>query len=171
MGATGWKYFAPYDVDHEKALQALRQEVFRQGKYGQSRAMAELAGEFPEELTEDLRTYLASLQQAEEERYGGEHGFDTIEELLEAAEEEGTHSILDIEYVSDQPGFAVAWPAPEEVVRETFGTTTPTRADIERAGPWALTQALDLERWQAAYVVVYADGQPSEIYFEGVSGD
>ena len=33
MGATGWIYFVPYQLDIEKALQALRDEVFRTGKY------------------------------------------------------------------------------------------------------------------------------------------
>ncbi len=33
MGASGWIYFVPYQEDAEAALQALRQDIFRQGKY------------------------------------------------------------------------------------------------------------------------------------------
>jgi hypothetical protein len=29
----------------------------------------------------------------------------------------------------------------------------------------------NLERWQAVYFIVYKDGQPHEIRFEGCSGD
>jgi hypothetical protein len=30
---------------------------------------------------------------------------------------------------------------------------------------------LELEHWQAVYVIVIEDGEPAQIYFEGVSGD
>lgn len=33
MGATSWRYYAPYDPDPEAALQALRAEVFARGEY------------------------------------------------------------------------------------------------------------------------------------------
>jgi protein tyrosine phosphatase len=33
MGASGWVYFVPFQVDIAKALQQLREEVFRRGDY------------------------------------------------------------------------------------------------------------------------------------------
>lgn len=92
----------------------------------------------------------------------------SIEALLERAAESGTHSILDIEHTSAQPGFGVASPLPMSARRRVFGTTEPTRDRVERHWPEI---AEPLSRWQARYVVVYQDGQPHELAFIGCSGD
>jgi hypothetical protein len=167
MGATGWSYFTPYQPDAEKALQTLREQIFKEGAYGKTHAFnSDVLATLP-----GLKETVEQLRILESERLGGpERKFSSIEELLEAAAEDGTHSILDIEHTADAPDFGVAWPAPQAVVEEVFGTAKPSRADIE-AKPDGLAEQLDLERWQAVYVVAYADGKPSEIYFEGVSGD
>jgi hypothetical protein len=92
----------------------------------------------------------------------------SIEALLEQCAEEGTHSILDIDRISEAPDFGAAAPMPGSMVTELYGTSKPSRADIEtRHG--AATE--EMARWQAYYTLVYKDGQPVEIYFEGVSGD
>jgi len=167
MGASGWSYFTPYQPDIEKALQTLRQQIFKEGAYGKTHAFnPDMLARMP-----GLKETVEQLRQLEAERLGGpDRKFGSIEELLAAAAEDGTHSILDIEHTADTPDFGVAWPAPDDVLEEVFGTSKPSRADIE-AKPDELAERLDLERWQAAYVVVYADERPAEIYFEVVSGD
>jgi len=91
----------------------------------------------------------------------------SIEEALEIADADGTASILDIQQVSDEPDFCCAAPFSAEELRTYFGSDRPTRADVEASEDyWE-----DLERGQARYVIVYADGEPSEIYFAGYSFD
>jgi hypothetical protein len=88
--------------------------------------------------------------------------------LLKRAGESGTHSILDIERVSEQPEFGVAAPLSADSLRQTFGTDAPTHEEVERH--WA-DVAERLGRWQACYLVVYRGGEPHEYAFIGCSGD
>jgi hypothetical protein len=92
----------------------------------------------------------------------------SITELLERAGESGTHSILDIERVSEQPGFGVAAPLSADSLRQVFETDVPTHEEVERRWPDVAEQ---LGRWQACYLVVYRDGEPHEYAFIGCSGD
>lgn len=92
----------------------------------------------------------------------------SIEALLEQCAEAGTHSILDIDRITEAPDFGAAAPMHDSMVIELYGTSKPTRADIE-AHHGAATE--EMARWQAYYTLVYKDDQPVEIYFEGVSGD
>jgi hypothetical protein len=90
-----------------------------------------------------------------------------IAEALEIADADGTCSILDIQRISSQPDFFCAAPFSPSELTAYFGSDRPTRADIEAAQDyWD-----DLERGQARYAIVYADGNPSEIYFAGYSFD
>lgn len=158
----------PYEANVEAALQKLRADVFKSGKYGQAQA---LPPELLASLPPDARQAWENLRELEAQRLGGPaRKFGTIDELLEAAAEDGTHSILDIQCTASEPDFGVAWPAPDEVVRRVYGTERPSRAQIE-AQQGNISEALELERWQAVYVLVYDQGKPAEIYFEGVSGD
>ncbi|MBN9692975.1 MAG: hypothetical protein J0M24_22255 [Verrucomicrobia bacterium] len=168
MGATGWNYFAPYQADIEAALQKLRAEVFERGEYGQAQGMPpEVLASLPPEAREAWE----KLRDLEAQRLGGpSREFATIDELLEAAAADGTHSILDILSIGSEPDFGTAWPAPSDVVQRVYGAERPSRAQVEaRIG--SISEALELERWQAVYVLVYEQGRPVEIYFEGVSGD
>ncbi|HZV35558.1 MAG TPA: hypothetical protein VFB72_13375 [Verrucomicrobiae bacterium] len=166
MGASGWNYFTPYQEDVENALQALRKEVFEKGEYGQSSALK--SSDF-DSLPPELKFAFEGMRDLDEEKFGSKE-FDSIEELLEEAAEDGTHSILDIARTAKEPEFAVAWPAPKEAIIRVYGTARPTRSEIEdKQGE--LTDVMELERWQAVFVTVYSEGKPSEIYFEGVSGD
>jgi hypothetical protein len=92
----------------------------------------------------------------------------SIPELLKRAGENGTHSILDIESVSQQPGFGVAAPLSAESLRQAFGTNVPTHEEVEQH--WQ-DIAERLGRWQACYLVVYRDGEPHEYALIGSSGD
>jgi hypothetical protein len=92
----------------------------------------------------------------------------TIEELLEISAESGTHSILDITQTSRRRRQGTASLLSDREVRKIFGTTEPTHDQIEGS---LLDVWEKLSPWQAVYVVVYCDGQPSEYAFIGCSGD
>ncbi len=80
---------------------------------------------------------------------------------------DGTASILDARRVSDSPGFFTVAPLPVEELLELFDTVKPTREMVEAS----MDFYDDIERGQAIYIVVYADGRPSEIFFAGTSFD
>jgi hypothetical protein len=92
----------------------------------------------------------------------------SIEEALELAAEDGTHSILDIQSTGRRRGFGVATPCPPRSAARVFGSERPTREQIE--AHW-LRLSDRLERWEAYYVTVYKDGEPAEYAFIGCSGD
>ncbi|HYH66986.1 MAG TPA: hypothetical protein VD866_19985 [Urbifossiella sp.] len=92
----------------------------------------------------------------------------SIDEALEQAAEDGTHSILDIQNTGRRRGFGVATPYPPRAVEQVFGTLQPTHEQVEES--WD-DVAERLERWEAHYVVVYAKGKPAEYAFIGCSGD
>ena len=153
MGASGWSYFAPYQADVEKALQQLREKVFQENKY--------YIGDIYYDKDRQPR-YLENGLPYEKPA--------TIDELLERSSEEGTHSILDIEHVSATPAFGTASPLSEREILDLFGIEKPDHDTIlQKKGSPGLYELL--EPWEAAYVLVYKNGQPDEIFFFGVSGD
>lgn len=138
MGASAWHHFVPYREDVGRALQELREDVFRRGEYFRARP-----GEEPA----------------------------SIEALMEANQESGTHSVLDVFGVADAPGWSVAAPlSPEERVRH-FGSERPTREQVERSFAEVYRIVQDRGPWTGSYLVVYRDDAPSEIFFFGASGD
>jgi len=184
MGATGWSYFVPYQQDINKALQELKDEVFRQGQY-------ENPFEFDENEFERQREFLASIYQTLPEglREQVMQSLDfagaaakhrrpkrkpkTIKQLLKQCGTEGTHSILDIERVSATPTFGAVAPLSNQRLLDVFGMEQPTHDMVEK---WStridpLDAELLYERWEGIYVIVYKDSKPDEIYFEGCSGD
>ena len=91
----------------------------------------------------------------------------TPEEALENMDADGTASILDIYQVATEPDYFCAAPYASQELVNYFGTEQPTRADVEKSDDlWD-----DLERGQARYVILYQDGEPSEIHFVGYSFD
>jgi hypothetical protein len=177
MGATQWTYTVPYQPDINKALEELRQEVFAKGEYykpwEELREFREkLEAKPKDQLTDHERDTLAFLQTMPPLEPPDPLPA-TIEELLEQNGESGTHSILDIFGISETGECFKAAPVPPDVLTATFGTTRPTREQLEsceESEPWQEFLAY-LDRWEAFYFVVYAEGQPHEIVFEGCSGD
>lgn len=57
MGASGWTYFVPYQPDITKALNELREQVFRDGKYYNQPAIWQDMNEedYTDEPDEDIR--------------------------------------------------------------------------------------------------------------------
>jgi hypothetical protein len=144
MGGHAWTYFVPYQPDILAAMQALRRHEFEAGRYNP-------AVMFPMDLGAPSP--------------GAQHA--SIEEALEASDADGTRSILDMERIGQSPDYGVAVPLPFEQVEELYGTRQPTRKMIELNMDF-----LDgIEHGQGVYIIVYKEGNPSEIFFAGYSYD
>lgn len=90
------------------------------------------------------------------------------DELLRNSEENGTHSIIDISSISETDDLFKNGTINNEELIKIFGTDKPTREMIE-ANEFVLQTYRG--RWACTYVICYKDGNPSEIYFTGYSGD
>ena len=199
MGASSWAYFVPYQPNIHQALSELRNAVFQSGNYYQREpywrgmSFAEYA---PPELglsKQDQRTARKAFDRLQQLQTPT-----TIDELLEWNGEEGTHSILDVHIVVIEPAlppwkefmreyyqehgtlppprdttesmkrFGTVSPLTESQLLAVCGTTKPTRQQVEQKQ----TQLEKLrERGEGLYIVVYANDNPTEIYFTGFSGD
>ena len=178
MGATGWTYAVPYEPDVEEALQKLRRKVFAERAYTVKPVPSKeavhllaacLANPSDEQLANQFREFVKT-HGTTEPRQSLPHP-DTIEALIDRCGEDGTHSILDITRSSARPGFGVAAPVPAKVLLECFGTTEPSREQYE-TNPESFTSYIEgVDRWESIYILLYRNGRPSEIVFEGCSGD
>ena len=146
MGGHPWWYLVPYETDVAKSLAALRQREFEAGRYNPA---------------EPFPSFPVDLKHAP----GRKHS--SIDAARQAADADGTRSILDVSRISTKPDFDAVAPLDETELMELFGTTEPTVADIEN-GDELFDQ---IERGQGVYVVVYEDDEPSQIFFAGYSYD
>ena len=121
-----------------------------------------------EDLARQLQTVLHIMGEAEGEGVVAVTPPATIDELLDRAADEGTHTVLDVEHVGPLAGVGLAAPLPPAEVWQSFGTAAPTLEQVEAGWP---AIAARLERWSAYYLPVYRDGRPTEYAFIGCSGD
>lgn len=147
MGAEPYWYFVPYQPDIHAALQDLREQEFRAGRYNP-------VTPFPR--------FPASTQSPEP---GARHA--TIHEAIEDAAEDGTRSILDLDHVSDTPDFCAVTPLGADALQRLYGTTAPTREMVEQN----MDFFEDVERGHGVYIILYRGAQPNEIFFAGYSFD
>jgi hypothetical protein len=175
MGASVWRYFVPYQPDIQQALQQLREDIFKRGEFEQNY----MTGSY-------YREYLAEwedIYEADSESLTILRKFaalcddeipipKTIDEAIAATSESGTHSIIDVSEVTemtcDDDGYGI-YPIAQEDVLRIFGTLQPTHAQVEAID--SDREGVRYGRFQGFYIVVYKDGEPNEIYFEGASGD
>jgi hypothetical protein len=171
MGASGWSYSTPYPPDVGAALRRLRREVLERGDYDKpweeiwrhhDSILAKPPGRWEAHERQYIRT-MRSFPMPDRDFVPS-----SIEELLEHNAESGTHSILDIDGIADEPTSGAATPVPDGGLIRAFGTAQPTAEQVEASG---IDFGEGLDRWRAVYFVVYRDGRPSEIRFEGCSGD
>ena len=147
MGAHPYFYFVEYQPDIDAALQELREREFQAGRYN------------------PVEPFLEFPLDANSPAPGPQH--ESIDEAREAADADGTRSILDIENISDEPNFSVAAPLTEAQLEEYFGTVHPTKDMINQN----MDFLEDIERGHCVYIVVYKENQPDEIFFAGYSFD
>jgi hypothetical protein len=165
MGASGWTYFVPYEVDINQALQKLRESVFLSGEYFSEAKFLAMVIETTQERMplKTLQRFQAELTQVKDKPRPR-----NIQELLQMNGENGTHSIIDIDGVSEGSGFGKVAPLSPQHLMKFFGTERPTREMIEGKTDEVLGLC---QRWEGVYFVVFQNGSPSEICFIGVSGD
>jgi hypothetical protein len=147
LGAEPYWYFVEYNPDIEAALQTLRQREFQAGRYNPVIPFPE----FP--IGPDSPAPGA--------------GHASIEEALHDADADGTRSILDLERVTEEPGFGAVSRLGDDVIMQLYGTTEPTRQLVEENAGFMEC----IERYQGIYIVLYKDGKPDEICFAGYSAD
>jgi hypothetical protein len=153
MGANPYWYFVPHEADIGAALQRLRLREFQAGRYNP-------VTPFPR-FPVDTSAYAMAPQQG------------SIDDVLDAADEDGTRSILDILQVSltpfdgsQMPQFT-AFPLADSEIVDLFGTPRPTRKAAETS-----TSIWDhIQRGSAIYTTIFADDRPDEIFFAGYSFD
>ncbi len=161
MGASGWKYFVPYQPDLNKALHDLHQKVFEANAYHFPLEVHFTVEEYQSMSEEALTAKIEELRKAQRRPQ-------SIDELLRMNGETGTHSIIDIESVSDTPDFGKVAPLSQQQLLRLFNTDSPTHTMIEARVDDLYTLR---RRWQGTYIIVYKDHQPDEIFFIGYSGD
>jgi hypothetical protein len=176
MGATVWMYFTDYDEDPDRALHRLRDEVFREGRYRRPWEFPDFfssVGQVPNLswrarlgfwVMESLFTTIELVRWA----FWGFRSPATLQQAVEWAGEDGTHSILDVERTGMVRAFGVAIPLSELRLREAFGTLQPTREAVEEA---ACEVSAWLARWEAFYFPVCDADGTRHLAFVGVSGD
>lgn len=178
MGASGWTYYIPYQPDIQKAFKELQAEIFQSGEYSSLWTKAEAIRHYKdkiaeaededeyirEDLIENLTVMLNRITSLPEPTSLSEH----IEELRVVNAPEGTHSILDMHGIADQPNYMRVSPLSDDELHSLLGTTQPNREDIERF----LTSNISLRStWMGTYIIVYKNSEPNEIMFFGASGD
>lgn len=168
MGGHYYWYFVEYQPDIQIALQDLRKREFEAGRYNPLNPFP-----FDVDLNERVKVISSSTDL-----------YPNIEADVEAADADGTRSILDIFQVSDSPDFCVTCPFPTENLLRLFGTDKPERELIESVvleeKPlyfWVDGYDMLEDFWrtigrgESRYIVVYKDDKPSEIFFVGYSFD
>ena len=151
MGAEFWSHFVPYQQDVRAALEALRQQEFRAGRFYQ-----------PSRIEPGFFGRILGRAPCKPKPPR------TIREAIKhAANGVGTRSILDMERISDTPGSGTLSPLPPDELLRLFGTEQPTREMVERS-----EELIErIERGQGIYVIIYRQAKPEAIYFAGYSYD
>jgi hypothetical protein len=149
MGGHPYWYYVPYREDLQRALDELRLREFRAGRYSP--------------VIPILKGFGTPVFVAE--NAGAAHA--SIAEAIEAAGEEGTCSILDIQRIGTRAECGVAAPFDDDQLVDFFATTQPTHEIVE-ANPQFFE---DIGRGCCVYIVLYSEGKPTEILFAGYSFD
>ena len=112
MGAHFWSHHVPYQENLQAALEVLREQEFRAGRFHQPSSIppgffGRLLGRAPSKPKPPA----------------------TIREAIKLGEVNacGTRSILDMERIGDSSDFGVAWLMPRDELRRLFGTDQPNQ--------------------------------------------
>jgi hypothetical protein len=183
MGASEWSRKVPYQADLAAALRQAREDAYREGDFYRAepdvRARQMSEDEYVAAEVAAMRAELVAVfgeeeagdpddEMAREAWHAAQIDVIGPDSLLASQPFSGTHSIIDMTGVAEQPESGKVAPLPGEDLDRWFGTRRPDVAAVERA----LGEGLSgFERWQGAYVVAYADDRPGTILFFGWSGD
>jgi hypothetical protein len=148
MGGHPYFYSVDYEPDANAALQKLRQREFEAGRYNP----VIMFPEFPVEENSPSP--------------GPKHR--SIEDALNASQEDGTRSILDLARVGDEPDYFVAARLKSRELISFFGTDKPTEKHVQDHFDELLET---IERGQGVCFAIYENDLPTELIFAGYSFD
>ncbi|MCW5318447.1 hypothetical protein GTQ43_33445 [Nostoc sp. KVJ3] len=172
MGGHPYWYYTKYRTDVDTTLQLLRQQEFTAGRYNPVLPFID----FP--ITADSPIP------------GSQHS--SIEEAMEAADADGTRSILDMFQVSTisysealasskQGGmelFCTTFPLSTDELIRLFSTEKPTHEMVETVivaseqNEEAASEFWEsIDRGTGRHIVIYEDDEPVEVFFIGYSFD
>ena len=166
MTSTAWGYLVPYQEDIQQALNEIQQHVFQRGEF-----FTELG---------DLLSFLRSNQS----QNMSQQKIEKIKARINVLEQEpipvnipaliqkngntGTHSIIDMQGISDEPKENHISPLTDEEIVNYFGHKQPTLTMLEQNNNNILSLC---EHWQGRYLLVYENQKPIDIFFIGISGE
>jgi hypothetical protein len=171
----------PYQSDIGAALQQARTEAYQRGEFHRQRP-----NEKARCMSEDdyvawgiaqtrasVPAALADLDWSGDEYRDEWRAAQVVvtgpDSLLDAQAFSGTHSVIDMTLVADQPTYHAVAPAPAEYLLALFGTTEPSVTVVAEAV--AAHRLAGFARWQGMYLIGYSGAQPAEVFFVGHSGD
>jgi len=181
VGASGWQARVAFQADIGAALQQARQRAYDDRSFYRAPSLSDEAGAMSEEeyvawgiaqtraLFPDDDTWEPSGEEYRTEWQAAQVVVTGPDSLLASQPYSGTHSIIDMTHVADEPGYNAVAPASAEYLQEIFGTTQPTTAAVGAA--IEDDRIHGFARWHGLYVIGYRDGQPEAIFFVGYSGD
>lgn len=179
MGASGWSYRVPYDDDLDRVLAALQAKVLRDGDYLGWWMPTPFAGPVPDEalagmldevmfdLPGGLSDVMLARVQEDAERIRRREDPVYPDAVRVLAADMGTHSIIDMAGVGADPDWDVVAPLDPDVLERTLGTTQPTPERVEEH----LGDIEVMRDYGGTYVVGFTAGEPTDIFFTGISGD
>lgn len=147
MGGEFWSYSVPYQEDIRVALETLREQEFRAGRFWQ-----------PSEVSPGFFGHLLGRGPSKPKRPV------SILEALKISDATGTRSILDMQRVSETPELGTVSPLPVGQLRELFGTEHPSREVIEQSEDFIER----LDRGQGVYIITYREGKPDGIILPAI---
>lgn len=152
MGGEFWSHYVPYQEDIRAALEALREQEFRAGRFYQ-----------PETVDPGFFGRIMGRKPCPPKPPK------SIHKAIKIADTDatGTRSVLDMERISQTPSLGAVSPLPPDELERLFGTEQPTREMIEHSDEFFE----QIDRGHGVYVVTYRQGKPEAIYFAGYSYD
>ena len=166
MTSTAWGYLVPYQEDIQQALTNIQQEVFQRGEFFTElgNLLAFLQSEQMQYATQEkIEQIKARINMLEQEPIPV-----TIPALIQKSGKVGTHSIIDMQGISEKPRENHISPLNDDEIMEYFGHKQPTLSMLEQNNNNILNLC---EHWQGRYLFVYEDEHPIDIFFIGISGN
>jgi hypothetical protein len=172
MGGHPYWYFTKYNIDISVTLDGLRRQEFSAGRYNP--------------VMPDISFPITAASPSP----GAQHS--SMEEALEASEEDGTRSILDMLQISNVPYsealaaseqdgmdlLCTTFPLSTDELNQLFGTDQPTHAMVQaKLVSEEHSEENDYQFWEhidrgtGRHIIIYENGIPAEIFFSGYSFD
>ena len=149
MGAHPYWYFVPFRPEVQDALDALRTREFEAGRYN------------------PVIPFPQFMEPVFYQQHPG-RAHPSIQSAVESTDADGTRSILDIARIASTQEHGAAAAVPDGELLRIFGTTAPSRADVEAS----MGELFALvERGCCLYVVTHNAAHPEGIWFGGYSFD